>query len=75
MRHPPLESLKTVFKRYPISKFSAKLINRGFSMVRVETLRKRLNKLDEYLEILRGLQRYEQSETLWFTSTSTSTKP
>jgi hypothetical protein len=31
-------------------------------MVRVEILRKRLNKLDEYLEILRGLQRYEREE-------------
>jgi hypothetical protein len=27
-------------------------------VVRVEVIRKRLNKLDEYLGILRGLQRY-----------------
>jgi hypothetical protein len=33
-------------------------------MVRVEILRKRLNKLDEYLEILRGLQRYEREENI-----------
>jgi uncharacterized protein YutE (UPF0331/DUF86 family) len=33
-------------------------------MVRAEILRKRLNKLDEYLAILRGLQRYEREEFL-----------
>ena len=31
-------------------------------MVRVEVIRKRLNKLDEYLGILRGLQRYDFEE-------------
>lgn len=31
-------------------------------MVRVEVIRKRLNKLDEYLGILRGLQRYSFDE-------------
>lgn len=33
-------------------------------MVRQEVLRKRLNKLDEYLAILRGLQRYPLGEFL-----------
>lgn len=35
-------------------------------MVRPEVIRKRLNKLDEYLEILKGLQKYSLDE---FTST------
>jgi preprotein translocase subunit Sss1 len=33
-------------------------------MVRPEILRKRLNKLDEYLAILRKLRRYERDEFL-----------
>lgn len=33
-------------------------------MVRREVLRKRLNKLDEYLAILRSLQRYRLEELL-----------
>lgn len=33
-------------------------------MVRPEVLRKRLNKLDEYLAILRGLQRYRLEELM-----------
>jgi hypothetical protein len=33
-------------------------------MVRTEVLRKRLNKLDEYLDILRRLQRYEMDERI-----------
>jgi len=31
-------------------------------LVRVEVIRKRLNKLDEYLDILRGLQKYDFEE-------------
>lgn len=33
-------------------------------MVKIEVIRKRLNKLDEYLEILRGLQKYSLDEFL-----------
>jgi uncharacterized protein YutE (UPF0331/DUF86 family) len=33
-------------------------------MVRPEILRKRMNKLDEYLKVLRRLQRYERDEFL-----------
>lgn len=33
-------------------------------MVKVEVIRKRLNSLDEYLEILRGLQKYSLDEFL-----------
>ena len=33
-------------------------------MVRAEVIRKRLNKLDEYLSILRGLQKYSLAEFL-----------
>jgi uncharacterized protein YutE (UPF0331/DUF86 family) len=33
-------------------------------MVRPEILRKRMNKLDEYLKVLRQLQRYEREEFL-----------
>jgi uncharacterized protein YutE (UPF0331/DUF86 family) len=33
-------------------------------MIRVEVIRKRLNKLDEYLSILRGIQRYNWKEFL-----------
>ena len=37
-------------------------IRRGYSVVRVEVIRKRLNKLDEYLAILHSIRRYSFEE-------------
>ena len=42
-------------------------------MVRPEVIRKRLNKLDEYLNILKNIRRYTFSGTPWSMSTSKST--